>query len=278
MIHNFSEDNILYIIKNLDVVSSIYLLSSCKQFYNMRKVYIKFISEVQKYKEYNQSSNLINVLLNSFINIEKIHNNIIYIDNKDITINEQKIKNTFNIFGYYCTLNINNILICYNYYEYLSEMYCKAICQKYNYKYKNLNYINKIYNLKWYIININIFELYDITYHIKMNKYKNIYNTLLSLTFKTNQLYIMETIDFIIKCFKYNINTKFNIILIYILYSYIDINIETVIKYTNFKNVIIRKSSEFCDSINSKEINYPNYIKTLITNKLLSTIEKLKTV
>lgn len=278
MIHNFSEDNILYIIKNLDVVSSIYLLSSCKQFYNMRKVYIKFISEVQKYKEYNQSSNLINVLLNSFINIEKIHNNIIYIDNKDIKIDEQKIKNTFNIFGYYCMQNINNILICYNYYEYLSEMYCKAICQKYNYKYKNLNYINKIYDLKWYIININIFELYDITYHIKMKKYKNIYNSLLSLTFKTNQLYIMDTIHFLVQCFEYNMNTKFNIILIYILYSYIDINIETVIKYTNFKNVIIRKSSEFCNSINSKKINFPNYIKTLITNKLLTTIEKLKII
>jgi hypothetical protein len=280
---NFPEDNILNILQNVDVVSFIYFLSTCKQFYNMRKVYIKFISEVQKYKEYDQSSNLINVLLKSFINIEKMHNDIIYIDNKDITIDnkditidEQKIKNTFNIFGYYCTQNINNILTCYDYYEYLSKMYCKAVCQKYNYKYKHLNYINKIYDLKWYIININIFELYDIAYHIKMKKYKDLNNILLSLKFKDNQLYIMETITFLVRCFEYKINVKFNVILIYILYSYIDINIEKVMIYTNFKNVIINKASEFCNSINNKKLNLPKYIKTLITNKLENTVIKLQ--
>jgi len=285
-IFNINEDNLLNIVQNLDIITFICLMGSCKHFYNTRKQYINFITEVKEYKNYNNNkNNLINVLLNSYIYIEKIQNDVVFKNDIENNImNENKINNTFDIFGYYCIKNINNISLYdqyISYYKYLSTVCSNKICQKYNYKYKNLSILfNNIFELKWYTTNINIFQLYEITYHIKMKKYINVYNNLLSLTFKNNNYNIIDTIYFLIQIFTFNykILSKFKIIFAYILYHYIDINFNIIYKETNINNctkdIFINNSNNILNSIDNLKI--PKYIKTLITNKLSDTVIKLK--
>jgi hypothetical protein len=283
-IFNINEDNLINIIQNLDIVSFICLMWSCKHFYKTRKQYLNFIIEVKKYKKYN-NNNLINILLNSYIFIDKIQNDVIYNnDIKNNVMNENKINNTFDIFGYYCFKNMNNNSLFdqyISYYKYFTKVCSNNICQKYNYKYKNLSILfNNMFEFKWYTTNINIFQLYEVAYHVKMKKYKNVYNNLLSLTFKNNKYNIIDTIYFLIQIFTFNYKTlsKFKIIFAYILYNYIDINFNIIYKETNINNytkdIFINNGNNVLNNIDDLKI--PKYIKTLIRNKLLNTIQKLE--
>jgi hypothetical protein len=285
-IFNINEDNLINIIENLDIVSFICFMSSCKHFYKTRKQYLNFIIEVKEYKKYsNYNNNFINILLNSYIFIEKLHNNVIF--NNDIEnniMNEDKINNTFDIFGYYCIKNINNISLFdqyISYYKNFTTVCSNKICKKYNYKYKNLSIIfNNIFELKWYTTNINIFQLYEVAYHIKMKKYINVYNIIRSLTFKENNYNIINTIYFLVQIFTFNykILTKFKIIFAYILYYYIDINFNIIYKDTNkndcSKYIFINIGNIVLNNIDNLKI--PKYIKTLIINKISDTVLKLK--
>jgi hypothetical protein len=223
--------------------------------------------------------------LNSYIYIEKLQNNIII--NNDIEnniMNENKINNTFDIFGYYCIKNINNNSLFdqyISYYKYFTTVCSNKICKKYNYKYKNISVIfSKIFDLEWYKTNINIFQLCEIAHHIKMKKYINVYNNLLSLTFKENKFKIIDTIYFLVEIFTFNykILSKFKIIFAYILYYYIDINFNRIYKETNIndcsKNIFINIGNNILNHIDDLKI--PKYIKTLIINKISDTVLKLK--
>jgi hypothetical protein len=282
---NINEDNLLNIIQKLDVVSFICLMGSCKHFYKTREQYKNFINEVKEYKKYYNNNNLINILLNSYIFIDKIQNDVIFKNDIENNImNENKINNTFDIFGYYCIKNIDNNSLFdqyISYYKFLTTICSNKICQKYNYKYKNLSILfNNIFELKWYTTNINVFQLYEIAYHVKMKKYINVYNNLLSLKFKDNKYNIIDTIYFLIQIFTFNfkILSKYKIIFAYILYHYIDINFNIIYNETNInyntKDFFIKNAGDVLNHIDKQKI--PKYIKTLIINQLSDTIEKLK--
>jgi flagellar biosynthesis protein FliR len=106
-----------------------------------------------------------------------------------------------------------------------------------------------------------------------MKKYKNIYDTLLSLTFINNQEYIIETIYFLQLYFFNKKNIKLKTMTIYILYSYVNINLNNLIKSIEFINNITNKSTDFIDSI--LLIKMPKNIKNLIINKINDTVKKI---
>jgi hypothetical protein len=241
---------------------------------------------VKEYKKYNDNNNnLINILFNSYIFIENIQNDVIF--NNDIEnniMNETKLNNTFDIFGYYCIKNINNNSLFdqnISYYKYFTKVCSDKICKKYNYKYKNLSIVfSKIFDLEWYKTNINVFQICEIAYHIKMKKYINVYNNLLLLTFKENKYNIKDTIFFLIEIFTFNYKklSKFKIVFAYILYNYIDINFNMIYKETNINNytkdIFINNGNNILNHID--ELKIPKYMKTLIINKISDTVLKLK--
>lgn len=287
---NIHEDNFINICKHLDIETFIFFMCSCKYFFNMRKTYLKFLTEVQKYKNYNQDSNFIAVLLNSYfdinINIDNICKDKMSPINTNI-INRQKIINTLNIFKYYCISNdilkleLNEFTKYYCIHENISEKYFQTICQKYDKFYK---IICMVFQFKWYKTNIDILQLYDIAYNIKMKKNTNLYNNLLSFTFTfTNNNNIKDTLVFLVNLFESNINKKLNCVILYIIYDYYNIIIENKIIFDiniheqliNF-NMIIKKGKQFINEINNnKDIKLPSNIKNLILNKLLNVVNKL---
>jgi hypothetical protein len=113
-----------------------------------------------------------------------------------------------------------------------------------------------------------------------MKKYINVYNNILSLTFKENKFKIIDTIYFLVEIFTFNykILSKFKIVFAYILYYYIDINFNIIYKETNINNntkdIFIKNGNNVLNHIDDLKI--PKYIKTLIINQLSDTIEKLK--
>jgi hypothetical protein len=255
------DDNFVNILEKLDIKLFMYFISTCKTFYIKKKEYINdIISNLDtNLYQYNTNANIFNYI---DINSENDKNDII---NKI----EYKIKNAFNICKYDCIFTEKGIQ---DKFVNISKLYLQLICKKHNYKYFNIIY-DKIYYYKWFLININIFEIYELEYHIKMKKYKKIYDTLLSLTFINNQEYIIETIYFLQLYFFNKKNIKYKSMIIYVLYSYVNINLDNLIKNIELINNITIKSTEFIDSI--LLIKMPKYIKNLIINKINDTVKKI---
>lgn len=258
-ISKIPDDNFVNILEKLNIKLFMYFIYTCKTFYIKKKEYINDIISNLDTNLYQCNTNIFNYI---DINNENDKNDII---NKI----EYKIKNAFNILKYDCIFTEEGIQ---DKFVNISKLYLQLICKKHNYKYFNIIY-DKIYYYKWFLININIFEIYELEYHIKMKKYKNIYNTLLSLTFINNQEYIIETIYFLQLYFSHKKNIKMRTLIIYILYSYVNMNINNLIHSINFKNNIIIKSTDFIDSI--LLIKMPKYIKNLIINKINDTVKKI---
>jgi hypothetical protein len=113
-----------------------------------------------------------------------------------------------------------------------------------------------------------------------MKKYINVYNNILSLTFKENKFKIIDTIYFLVEIFTFNykILSKFKIVFAYILYYYIDINFNIIYKETKMndcsKNIFINIGNNVLNHID--ELKIPKYMKTLIINKISDTVIKLK--
>ena len=257
------DDNFVNVLEKLDVKLFLFFISTCKTFYIKKKEYINDIISNLDTNLYQCNTNIFNYI---DINNENDKNDII---NKI----EYKIKNAFNILKYDCTFN--KYLLeegIQDKFVNISKLYLQLFCKKHNYKYFNIMY-DKIYYYKWFLININIFEIYELEYHIKMKKYKNIYDTLLSLTFINNQEYIIETIYFLQLYFFNKKNIKLKTMTIYILYSYVNINLNNLIKNIEFINNITNKSTDFIDSI--LLIKMPKYIKNLIINKINDTVKKI---
>lgn len=297
---NIHEDNIINICKHLDIETFIYFMCSCKYFFNMRKTYLKFLTEVQKYN----NNNFIAELLNSYFNIN-INKDNISKDNMlacathtdcecECECKAHKIENTLNIFRYYCIsnniseLDINEFTKYYCIHEYISEKYFQIICKKNKNFYK---IIVLVFQFKWYDTNIDILQLYDIACNIKMKKYNNLYDNLLSFTFNVNNnnYNIRCTFMFLLNLFESNINYKLNYVIIYILYDYynmiiknkIFVNGEQIFIPDNEQlpniNMIIEKGYEFINDFNTnKDIKLPNKIKNLILNKIFDVVNELE--
>lgn len=271
----FGNDDIFFqIVQHMDIVSFIYLMMSCKQFYNMRKCYFKHIIDMYQYRQFDKTSNLIVSLLNSYIDIDLFRTDN-YISKIPLTdINESKIKNTVNILSYTMIYKNNTNLYNYTIKYAISEM----ICKKYNYIYSK-NFNNFTFKLHCYFDNIwfksliNIFDIYEIAYHLKNRKYKKILELFMKLEFKSKDEYIFHTLHHMLEFISNQNSKKFKICLICVLYTFIEINADKITAIL-LRKEIVNKANELLYDLNKiKEL--PKYIKYYISNKLINVCKIL---
>lgn len=261
------QDIVYYITQYIDIISFIYLMSTCKNLFNIRKNCFTHFDK-----------NIIYILLNSYINLEHYHIKNIdkFINDIPISkINSQKITNTLNIIRYYYNNN-ENIPESFEFNINLLQIISKTICKKYRYKYNTPYFrLHSLVWLDWYKCDVDIMDIFEVMYLIKNRNYRKIINLLSTIKFR-NTGYIKETIDYLLNYMGFQIENKFRTPLICILYMYAkhNINIMKNDKYILFSYEIAEKANDLYPNI--MKINaYPNYLKTFIINKIKTTTDML---
>ena len=265
------DDNLVNIMQHLDIITIVYLLICSKQIYNMRKMLVRCIADVEGFKEYQNDpdtcKNLIAALFNSYIDLD--YGTCFYISeikNKN-KLDYHKAVDTLKVVGYYCKQD-NFIFEYYKSDINIVELLAKSVCNQYVYKYtKPSSNIYCLFWINWFDIDIDLFDICTILYHVKHRKYMAVLDTLNSMKYKQGN--IMKTIDYMVQYInlKYS-NRQLNAVLICIMYSFIEYNIVCVKEYKMFCNVAVEKAYEFHDSINERMHGMPKYLKIFILNKL----------
>jgi len=232
---DLSIDHVQHIASNLDVVSFIFLLSTCKQLFQVRKALMRCHGDEEKYQQYDEGVPLTYMMFYSYINIlgfkensaivlkypranettvDAVIENLQYdyeIADKCKTmlrilpkkVDLLRVKNTFVIMGYHCFRNPqvklhNNRELQ----DILAEFCCKAVCRKYNYKYSQpYHKVVSLFSHNWHESCVNMVDMCEIAYHIKNRKYNRLYETLWNMKFAwVDYTQIHQTIDFLMKC------------------------------------------------------------------------------
>ena len=268
-----TEDSIAHIVHNVDIVSFIFLMSTCKYFYDLRMVLVRFVSDSEQYKEYLEMP-IINILMNSYINLAKFRVKLQLMIDKPSNKNDyHKMKNTMTIMACYCAkypgmYNFHCTIV-------MLDMCCKSVCNKYRYKYSKQPY-HKIYKFfweKWHTCGINFMDICEIIYHIKNRKYRNLYNTLANIKFRiVNKQTIYNTIEYMQSCTKLEDKIEFNTGMIYLIYPYMTCNMDVLQEIANtninLKTIIMEKASEHVWEI-SEMPTYPKYLKDFIIGNIM---------
>lgn len=260
------QDIVYHITQYIDIISFIYLMSTCKNLFNIRKDCFKHFDK-----------NLI-CILNSYINIEHYHvKNIDELIN-DIPISKiipQKITNTLNIIRYYYNNN-ENIPESFQFNINLLKIISKTICKKYRYKFNTpYSRLHSLVWLDWYKCDVDIMDIFEVMYHTKNRNYRKIINLLSTIQFK-NSGNIKETFDYLLNYMGFQLENKFRTPLICILYMYVkhNINIMKNDTYILFSYEITEKAIDLYPRI-MKIHAYPKYLKTFIINEIKNTTDML---
>jgi len=157
-----TEDNVCNILMNLNVVQFIFLLSTCKQLFGMRKTALKFLADGNSYTDYDKKSKLITTFLHSYIDMQQYQtgNYGKYLEyGIKGKLHETKIKNTLSIIGYHCTQNIS-LYETYKSNSGLLVLCCKAICRKFRYKYNQpYHRVHRLFWLNWHLSGVSILDI-----------------------------------------------------------------------------------------------------------------------
>lgn len=275
-ITSLTDDNICNILLNLDVVQFIFLLTTCKQFYNMRKTALHFLTDESSYSNYDNKSRFITAFLNSYITHTTYSERYLQAGCK---YDEKRIKNTLSIIGYKCTLD-SKLHEIHKTNDQLLVLCCKAICRKFRYKYNQpYHRLYRLFWLNWHTCGISIWDLCELVYHIKNRKYKNVVTTLNSITYReSNTDYLFDTLSYIIAYIKNDQDNRYVAIIICLMYMYITENInnlnENIKLSSSFKEVIIEKAYEHIESVKAIDA-YPKYLKEYIIDKFTIAIHYL---
>lgn len=279
---NIKEDNLFHLIQHLDVVSFIILLSTCKHFYKSRKICQRFLPDCKKYNEYAEGS-LITELLNSYINLPYFSlskYNVNSIQKSISKIDHKKTKNTLSIIGYSC---LSAATICvfdsYKTDTILLEICCKTVCRKYRYKYTQP--YAKLYCLfwnNWFKSCVNILDICELAYHIKNRKYRNVYNTLSAIQFRSQPSNVFDTLSFIVNYIEMQCDNKFKAILFCLLFMYISRNIDDLSSNVNnielFRATAIMKAEEISNRL-EKMLELPTYLRIYIQSQIIQASNML---
>jgi hypothetical protein len=272
------EDHVMQCMKTLDVMSFVIFMSSCKYLYNSRFVYMKFVECITQYEEYGISPFL---YLNSYINMDSFKNKEDKITMKlPSKLDYTRTKNTMNIVGFYATewseIYDKDARLRFSIYSDLLEMCCKAVCQKYRYKYSKP--YHRLYrtiwsSIQWKTCCLNIVDLCEIIYHIKNRRYPKLYNTLCNLQFRAGGYKsAVNTVQYITDYAKYETNHYFKSVLIYLIYTYVGMNNNLAMFPKTFQDVIMVKASEHIEYIKDMSM-FPKYLRKFMIEK----IESVKT-
>jgi hypothetical protein len=274
---DYNEDIICKLTEDLTISSMIVLLSSCKTLYNMRKEYLKNNKTSKEYSEYDISASYINILVNSNIGISKTP---LLTNNPDNVPLAVQIRNTIQLmmFAYYKdkrgAIRTYNMTIVHNY---CSNMIFKML------GYKKLIqcewYLSILYDTQWYESNISIYDYYQIIYLFKKRNFRKLEELLLNIQFTNRKQYILTTLSIAMQIFDRLDNKYIRMIIICLIYTYIDYIINVLFENSLEKNIklikiLVVKWDELGHQI-SVDNKLPKYIIKIINNRIATTIEHI---
>jgi hypothetical protein len=274
---DYNEDIICKLTEDLTISSMIVLLSSCKTLYNMRKEYLKNNKTSKEYSEYDISASYINILVNSNIGISKTP---LLTNNPDNVPLAVQIRNTIQLmmFAHHkdkrCAISTYNKTIVHNY---CSNMIFKML------GYKKLIqcewYLSILYDTQWYESNISIYDYYQIIYLFKKRNFRKLEELLLNIQFTNRKQYILTTLSIAMQIFDRLDNKYIRMIIICLIYTYIDYIINVLFENSLEKNIklikiLVVKGDELGHQI-SVGNKLPKYIIKIINNRIATTIEHI---
>lgn len=232
-------------------------LTSSKEFYCQRKIFIKNNKRLNDYAEYDKKS-YFSVILGSNLELTTT----IQIS-KPLYIDSYTIRNTSKILMYDVQLkpafsNINNY-------------YTSIIRKEFGYKQSNkctailYNYFNTEH---WQKSNIIPYDIYKIVYHIIKRKYMLLQDTLRNMEF-VGEVRIIETVKLLMDIIDNIKDERIKVSLLYVMYNYFNCMSAQLLKpsYINFVAALKERQSYFVYATN-KINKLPKYIKELIINKI----------
>ena len=273
-----NEDHINQIVKHLDVVSFIMLLCTCKHLFKLRKGCMKFLHINEKFAEYCDKLPYVAAFSSSYIQLQRFsipekYPSVISCSNK--TIDEQKLNNTLMVLGYHCTSN-PEMFGPFRHNFGLVDLCCKLICQKFNYKYtRAYSKLYSIFWLKWHIINVNVIDICEIAYHVKNRKYRNLMSKLASINFDIHKKNVNQTLSYMMKYLEFQFEKHFRIAIIYIIFAYIEENVEYIKSLPKLCITIQQKANELSNNLLDVK-SFPKYLQKFIQKKLIVVADILQ--
>ena len=275
----FPEELLSHIIKELDVISLLNFVCSNKILFLNKNIYISGNIKILKYKEYDESdTGYLKILKDSDINIcIGKRSSLLYF--KFNIYDKLKIHNTTKILSYEC--DYTNMLQSQ---RALSYYYSKHIQNYYNYDINASKWCIKkfqhIFYFEWSKMAVNLYDIYELLFHLYYKKYGRIKKVLNNLKFIKNNN-IKETLNILINFsnfFQYSLlDSQSKAVIIYIIYSYIDFighDIQKIKDFSKLCQTMITKSEEFTlEIINLKYM--PMYLKMIINNKIKNASNKI---
>lgn len=265
------------ILKNVPIQTLSMFMSSCRTFHNQRKAYLDQNHTVGLYSEYDNNMCCLDIHVNSHMFNMLMSPNATDVDSS-------KIENTTKITGFLYMLDEGRLDDeSWSFYDNKCDQYYFSLINKqYGYPYKCIcqNNLAQLYLLNWWHTNINIYDLYKIIYHIAMRKYKNLKATLKQLKY-IKTIDFKSTINFLISFFESQYKKTTNkIAILYIIYDYINMLIETTPFLEDphneiFARTIVAKTDEFAVIIKDFK-QFPKYIRQLVLDKMNSVTIKIQ--
>jgi hypothetical protein len=277
----YNEDIICKLTEDLTILSMTTLLSSCKTFYNMRKEYVKNNKTSKEYSQYDNSASYINILVNSNIGI----NNYPLLTNTPNNVPlPVQIRNTFKLMMFNHSKDKKDAISTYNrtiVHNYCTNMIFKML------GYKRLTScdwcLSILYDIHWYESNICIYDYYQLMYLFKKRNFRKMEELLLNIQFTNQKQYILSTLAITMKLFDSIDNQYIRMIIVCLIYAYIDYIINELFENYLEKNIkliktFVEKGHQLSDQISdqiSENKKLPKYIINIIKNKITTAIKHI---
>lgn len=275
---HYRTDILPNILQYLDIISYVILKKTCKEF--SKNIKFSDFDIVRKYKEYDDDICLSKIMQNSYINISKLREmkiciNELIIDDK---IEHNKFINSLKLLSFIkYTQDKINIDLNFMNYTCLHINIIKYLCAKYKYTF-NKSYITDIflfisitlpYKYYEYSICIDIYDLLEIIFHIKLKRRNNIKKSFTEMKIRnTTPQIIINSLKFIIKFYeKINEKKTMKIVILGILYK-------IYIKINNF-DIENENDKLFIKDIKSKAISFINLIKNINKKNVPKVIKNM---
>lgn len=280
---DLTEDHIWHIVYELDIASFIFFISTCKYLFAMRHTSKWYVNDIYKfYWEYDPRP-YIPMLLNSYIDIERMQSKERrIIKNLPKKIDYKMLKNTMNILPHYQLCNPSTFVhIAYD--ESILETCCKAICRYYKYSYKRPHEsLYRIFWQDWQYLCVNVIELCEIAYHIRHRKYHTLYNMMHNLEFRlVYSCCIFDTISFLIKFVEYETNKQIKAVVVCLLYMYMMNDIDGLMQSSNynknFQDTVIEKGYEFIECIEEMH-KFPKYLRNFLNSTIQECVDLMSQI
>jgi hypothetical protein len=245
-----------------------FLLSS-KTFYANRRDYLNANEYTKKFAVYDDTQDYFSVIVNSHI---MPTSDITMYFPTDCAIDDAKVRNTARIVQFHHYIKDNNEAA---FRQYMLDL----LHYQYGYAKNSANEvkIDAFFEEMWWKSNINPYDIYQIIYHMSHIKYRAVADCLERLTFINND-FCHSTLNTILSTMigatnsQTRENIELKIILIYVIYSYIEKIIDKI-STKDYTILIVELAKRIRDAqcYIAETKSFPQYLKTILATKLYNT-------